>query len=288
MQDLFLRYRPPGRHDGHGEHQRARAAKDLQAAASCRFPRTARRFASNCRRWCSARPKQKWQAIVEDVARAARRWPAGADRHAIDRQERTALERCSPSAASSTRCSTPSTSPRRPRSSPQPAQRGKVTVATNMAGRGTDIRLGHGVPELGGLHVICTELHESQRIDRQLIGRCGRQGDPGTYRQFLSLDDEILLVGLRPQEGASGSKQSASERPARCRAYESAVPQRPSARSNAATSATARCCSTTRKNGKKCSGRWAKTRIWIRRGKEWYNGRVAPISPRGAAHNACS
>jgi preprotein translocase subunit SecA len=79
-------------------------------------------------------------------------------------------------------------------------QRGKVTVATNMAGRGTDIRLGPDVHELGGLHVICTELHEAQRIDRQLIGRCGRQGDPGTYRQFLALDDEILLTGLGPKK----------------------------------------------------------------------------------------
>ncbi len=79
-------------------------------------------------------------------------------------------------------------------------QQGKVTVATNMAGRGTDIRLGPGVHDLGGLHVICTELHESQRIDRQLIGRCGRQGDPGTYRQFLALDDEILLGGFGPKK----------------------------------------------------------------------------------------
>jgi preprotein translocase subunit SecA len=82
----------------------------------------------------------------------------------------------------------------------QAGQQGKVTVATNMAGRGTDIRLGDGVHELGGLHVICTELHESQRIDRQLIGRCGRQGDPGTYRQFLALDDEILLAGFGPKK----------------------------------------------------------------------------------------
>jgi preprotein translocase subunit SecA len=78
-------------------------------------------------------------------------------------------------------------------------QPGRVTVATNMAGRGTDIRLGEGVADLGGLHVICTELHEAQRIDRQLIGRCGRQGDPGTYRQFLALDDEILLTGFGPK-----------------------------------------------------------------------------------------
>ncbi len=82
----------------------------------------------------------------------------------------------------------------------QAGQRNKVTVATNMAGRGTDIKLGEGVLELGGLHVLCTELHESQRVDRQLIGRCGRQGDPGTYRQFLALDDEILLLGYGPKK----------------------------------------------------------------------------------------
>lgn len=93
-------------------------------------------------------------------------------------------------------------------------EQGKITVATNMAGRGTDIKLGPGVEELGGLHVVCTELHESQRIDRQLIGRCGRQGDPGTYRQFLSLDDEILLQGLGPRKAkalkAAGEKAIAA------------------------------------------------------------------------------
>ncbi len=78
-------------------------------------------------------------------------------------------------------------------------QMGKVTVSTNMAGRGTDIRMGPGVIELGGMHVICTELHDSARIDRQLIGRCGRQGDPGTYRQLLALDDDIILMGLGPK-----------------------------------------------------------------------------------------
>ena len=78
---------------------------------------------------------------------------------------------------------------------------GAVTIATNMAGRGTDIKLGEGVKELGGLHVICTEMHDSARIDRQLIGRCGRQGDPGTFRQYLALDDELLLAGLGPKKG---------------------------------------------------------------------------------------
>ncbi|MFM7041195.1 MAG: preprotein translocase subunit SecA, partial [Planctomycetaceae bacterium] len=74
-------------------------------------------------------------------------------------------------------------------------QPGQITVSTNMAGRGTDIKLGEGVAELGGLHVICTELHDSARIDRQLIGRCGRQGDPGTWRQYLAVDDDILVAG---------------------------------------------------------------------------------------------
>ncbi|HVU86945.1 MAG TPA: preprotein translocase subunit SecA [Pirellulales bacterium] len=89
---------------------------------------------------------------------------------------------------------------------------GKVTVSTNMAGRGTDIKLGPGVAELGGLHVICTEMHDSARIDRQLLGRCGRQGDPGTWRQYLGLDDDILLAGLGPKRSKQlkelGEKQA--------------------------------------------------------------------------------
>lgn len=84
----------------------------------------------------------------------------------------------------------------------QAGQRGRVTVATNMAGRGTDIVLGEGVAELGGLHVIGTEIHDARRIDRQLYGRCGRQGDPGTYRQYLSLEDEILERGFGPKRAA--------------------------------------------------------------------------------------
>jgi preprotein translocase subunit SecA len=80
----------------------------------------------------------------------------------------------------------------------QAGRRGQVTVATNMAGRGTDIRLAPDAAALGGLHVIGTEMHDSSRVDRQLIGRCGRQGDPGSFRQFLSLDDEILDAGLGP------------------------------------------------------------------------------------------
>jgi len=72
-------------------------------------------------------------------------------------------------------------------------QPGCITVATNMAGRGTDIRLSQEVRAAGGLHVILTEFHESRRVDRQLFGRCGRQGDPGSHEAVVSLEDELLV-----------------------------------------------------------------------------------------------
>ncbi len=76
----------------------------------------------------------------------------------------------------------------------QAGQSGKVTIATNMAGRGTDIKLGEGVIEAGGLHILGTSRHESRRIDNQLRGRSGRQGDPGSSRFYLSLEDDLLRI----------------------------------------------------------------------------------------------
>ena len=76
----------------------------------------------------------------------------------------------------------------------QAGQKGRVTIATNMAGRGTDIVLGEGVLELGGLHILGTERHESRRIDNQLRGRSGRQGDPGSSRFYLSLEDDLMRL----------------------------------------------------------------------------------------------
>ncbi len=73
-------------------------------------------------------------------------------------------------------------------------QKGRVTIATNMAGRGTDIKLGEGIPDLGGLHILGTERHESRRIDNQLRGRSGRQGDQGSSRFYLSLEDDLLRI----------------------------------------------------------------------------------------------
>ena len=93
-------------------------------------------------------------------------------------------------------------------------QRGAVTIATNMAGRGTDIKLGEGVREFGGLYVIGTERHESRRIDRQLRGRCSRQGDPGLTKFYLSLEDDLMrlfLQGNLASKLMEGSMQEGEE-----------------------------------------------------------------------------
>jgi preprotein translocase subunit SecA len=90
---------------------------------------------------------------------------------------------------------------------------GNITVATNMAGRGTDIKLGDGVPQLGGLHVIATELHDSRRIDRQLFGRCGRQGDPGSYEIMVSVEDELISTYAKRLGDITLSRYRFSKRP---------------------------------------------------------------------------
>jgi preprotein translocase subunit SecA len=101
----------------------------------------------------------------------------------------------------------------------QAGERGHITIATNMAGRGTDIKLGPGVEELGGLHVILSERHEAGRIDRQLGGRCARQGDPGSFEAILSLEDSLLvpfrggvLEWLLRRFAATGSRRAATAR----------------------------------------------------------------------------
>jgi preprotein translocase subunit SecA len=75
-------------------------------------------------------------------------------------------------------------------------ERGRITVATHMAGRGTDIRLAQGIAELGGLHVIATQRGDARRIDRQLFGRCARQGEPGSYELLASLEDEPVRASI--------------------------------------------------------------------------------------------
>lgn len=100
----------------------------------------------------------------------------------------------------------------------QAGRAGRITIATNMAGRGTDIILDDDVRKAGGLHVVATEIHSSARIDRQLVGRSARQGDPGSFRFFLSLEDELLrcmearkLERIRAQAAVHGTGELPEE-----------------------------------------------------------------------------
>jgi preprotein translocase subunit SecA len=94
----------------------------------------------------------------------------------------------------------------------QAGQRGWITVATNMAGRGTDIKLGLGIAQMGGLHVMATERNESGRIDRQLFGRCARQGDPGSAQAIVSLDDEFVSRYAKSLVGSLKRRHGKDER----------------------------------------------------------------------------
>ncbi len=139
--------------------------------------------------------------------RSSTRSPSGtrraarAGRHASSRRP-SGWPRCSTARASSTTCSTPSTTRQEAQIIADAGQRGAVTIATNMAGRGTDIMLGEGVAEVGGLHIIGTERHESRRIDNQLRGRAGRQGDPGESRFFCRFEDDLMrLFGGERMQG---------------------------------------------------------------------------------------
>jgi preprotein translocase subunit SecA len=138
-----------------------------------------------------ATEEQKWRAVADEVARlSAQGRPVLIGTRSIDRSEhlsRLLEQRQIPHAVLNAKHHA-----QEAEIIARAGQKGAVTIATNMAGRGVDIRLEPGVPELGGLHVIGTERHDSARIDRQLIGRCGRQGDPGVAQFWLSLEDELL------------------------------------------------------------------------------------------------
>lgn len=139
--------------------------------------------------------EEKWQAVVDEVATlhdAGR--PVLVGTRSIDKSER--LSQLLRAAGIEHDVLNAHHEPREAEIVARAGERGRVTVATNMAGRGTDVRLGPGIAELGGLHVVVTEMHDAARIDRQLVGRAGRQGDPGSYRVLLSLEDDLLRTGL--------------------------------------------------------------------------------------------
>jgi preprotein translocase subunit SecA len=139
-----------------------------------------------------AAAEEKWMAIAEEIAqRHARRQPVLVGTRSVAASERLA-ERL---AALGLSFNLLNATRHREEAEivAQAGEPGRITIATNMAGRGTDIKLGDGVEEIGGLHVILTERHESRRIDRQLMGRAARQGDHGSAQAFVSLDDELPM-----------------------------------------------------------------------------------------------
>jgi preprotein translocase subunit SecA len=140
---------------------------------------------------------EKWEAVVDEVQALHNQGrPVLVGTRSIDKSER--LSELLRAAGIEHEVLNAHHEPREAEIVARAGERGRVTVATNMAGRGTDIRLGPGVADLGGLHVIVTEMHDAARIDRQLVGRSGRQGDPGSYRVLLSLEDELLRAGFGP------------------------------------------------------------------------------------------
>lgn len=198
VQDLFLRYSRLGGMTGTASSS-ARELRKIYKVHVEPIPTNRPPIRKQLPTLVYGTAEQKWDAIVQDALdQLAKGRPVLIGTRSIDKSERLAAL-LQASGATPTILNARHVE-REAEIVSAAGQPGKLTVATNMAGRGTDVKLGAGVEQHGGLHVICTELHEAQRIDRQLIGRCGRQGDPGTYRQFLALDDEILLVGFGPKK----------------------------------------------------------------------------------------
>ena len=210
---LLSPLRKAGRNDRHGDRLRSRVAADLSLPRAPHSHQPARHSAA------APHAGLRHGRVQVEGRRggnlpAPRTRPARAHRHAIDRQIRDPFPPADRARHRAPGAQCQSYRRRGRNREAQAGDQGRVTVSTNMAGRGTDIKLGPGIAELGGLHVILTEMHDAARIDRQLSGRCGRQGDPGTYRQYLALDDDLLLAGLGPKKSdrlkAYGEKATGS------------------------------------------------------------------------------
>jgi preprotein translocase subunit SecA len=139
-----------------------------------------------------ADPEQKWQAVADEVERLhATGRPVLVGTRSVQASEELSLR----IGAKGLECAVLNATRHAEEAAiiSRAGERGRITIATNMAGRGTDIKPGPGVVEAGGLCVVATERHESRRVDRQLFGRSGRQGDPGSAQAFVSVEDELLL-----------------------------------------------------------------------------------------------
>ena len=197
VQDLFRKYRKLAGMTG----TIARSASELERIYEFRVAEIPTNRPPRRTAWptmVTATEPAKWEAIVREIAEVhASGRPVLVGTRSIDKSERLSelltAQRIEHAVLNARDLS------REAEVIANAGRLGRVTVATNLAGRGTDIRLDEATHAAGGLHVIGSELHESARIDRQLVGRCGRQGDPGSFRFFCSLDDEILKNGLSPK-----------------------------------------------------------------------------------------
>ena len=189
VQDFFRRYHRLAGMTGTARSSR-RELKKIYAAAVIRVPTNREVQRENLPPKLFSRGEAKWDAIVEEVREVhATGRPVLIGTRSIHKSE--ALSFLLTQAGLDHQVLNARHIAEEAQIVAEAGQPDKITVATNMAGRGTDIKLNDRVRELGGLHVLATELHDSARIDRQLIGRCGRQGDPGTFRFFLALDDDV-------------------------------------------------------------------------------------------------
>ena len=210
VQDFFLRYRQLCGMTGTA----ASSARELRkiyklSVATIATNRPPVREKLSARVFATA--DEKWSAMVEEIAELNRQGrPVLVGTRSIDKSEH--LGRLLAAAGISHQVLNAKNIEQEAEIIADAGHRGRVTVATNMAGRGTDIKLGPGVEALGGLHVICSEMHDSARIDRQLIGRCGRQGDPGSWRQYLAADDDLLREGLGDAKAEKLARQAARNR----------------------------------------------------------------------------
>ena len=192
--------RAPGRHDRHRGQSRPASSARSTAATWSRCPPTGRDPPAAAGPRLRHRRRPKWAAIAEEICRAARPGPAVLiGTRSIDKSEH--LSELLAERGIEHQVLNANHIAEEAEIVAAAGQIGKVTVSTNMAGRGTDIRLGEGVAELGGLHVICTEMHDAPRIDRQLRGRCGRQGDPGTLPPIPGAGGRAAVCRPGPEEG---------------------------------------------------------------------------------------
>ena len=206
VQELFTRYEHLAGMTGTA----ASAASELRRVYRMRMSVVPTRKPCIRQRWPDtvyATSAGRWQAIVEEAAELhAKGQPVLIGTRSIDKSE--ILSRQLREAGIDHQVLNAKNPATEAAIVAQAGQEGRVTVATNMAGRGTDIMLGEGVQKLGGLHVIASEMHESARIDRQLAGRAGRQGDPGSFHQFLSLEDELLTLAFGEDRVLKWRKQA--------------------------------------------------------------------------------